>query len=328
MLILPDGRRIGSISGGCLEGDVSRKAWWFTEKGRPSVRVYDTTSNEDAVWEFGLGCNGVIEVMLERVETDATCEALEFLDSCRRSRKPAVMAVAIRAGDSAGVMTGDRLFANECGLLGGALRRRWVELQPHAEQALREKKSRLVCLPGCEVFVEYVGVAPPLVVFGAGHDAIPVVSMAKQLGWQVTVADGRPAYATQARFPQADRVVVMQPGRLLEGIEITHDSVVVMMTHNYEQDKQLLRQILPASPRYLGLLGPAKRAENLFRELGISRGPVDVHAPVGLDIGGDLARSDRAFDRGGNPGRTFGAEWNETPPSTRPDPRAGPRSGR
>ena len=63
MLILRDGRRIGSISGGCLEGDVSRKAWWFTEGGQPSVRVYDTSSDEDAVWEFGLGCNGVVQLI-------------------------------------------------------------------------------------------------------------------------------------------------------------------------------------------------------------------------------------------------------------------------
>src|SRR5512135_3385381 len=86
MLILPDGRRIGSISGGCLEGDVSKKAWWFTEGGRASVRVYDTSSDEDAVWEFGLGCNGVIQVMLERVESPSARLALEFLNSCRASR--------------------------------------------------------------------------------------------------------------------------------------------------------------------------------------------------------------------------------------------------
>ena len=72
MLILPDGRRIGSISGGCLESDISRKAWWFTESGKPVVRVYDTSSDDDAVWEFGLGCNGVIHLMLERVSMPST----------------------------------------------------------------------------------------------------------------------------------------------------------------------------------------------------------------------------------------------------------------
>ena len=79
MLIRRDGQHVGSISGGCLETDVCRKAWWMTESGRPTVRVYDTTSEDDAVWEFGLGCNGVVHVLLERLDSDAARQTLEFL---------------------------------------------------------------------------------------------------------------------------------------------------------------------------------------------------------------------------------------------------------
>jgi len=285
MLILPDGRRVGSISGGCLEGDVSKKAWWFTEGGRASVRVYDTSSDDDAVWEFGLGCNGIIHVLLERVETDASREALEFLDACRSSGKAAVMATVIR-GNS---LTGDRLFVHPDGKTSGILRQSPAarELRPHIEQILREKKSRLVHFNGDEIFVEWIGPPESLLVFGAGHDAVPVVAMAKQLGWNVTVADARPAYASATRFPGADRVVVMRPGRLLADIPITKDSLVVLMTHNYPQDAKLLRDILPLRPRYLGLLGPQKRTEGLFSELGVRMDAVDAHGPMGLDIGAD-----------------------------------------
>jgi xanthine/CO dehydrogenase XdhC/CoxF family maturation factor len=289
MLILPDGTRMGSISGGCLEGDVSRKAWWFTDGGRPSVRIYDTSSDEDAVWEFGLGCNGVIQVMLERVESDSTRQALEFLDACRASRRQAVMATVIRTSRSAQYQVGRRLFIDHAGGSSGGLKGSPLAsgLQPYIEQTVHARKSRLVHMAGCEVFVEWIGPAVPLVVFGAGHDAIPVVQIARQLGWHVTVADGRPSYAASARFPDAHHVVLMKAPDFLAGIDITPESVVVLMTHNFPQDAKLLRQILPARPRYLGLLGPKKRADSLFAELGVRPETVDAHAPVGLDIGAD-----------------------------------------
>src|SRR5690349_4468037 len=101
MLILPGGRRIGSISGGCLEGEITAKAWWYTESGAPALRVYDTTSDEDAVWEFGLGCNGVVQVMLERIYSGPVREMLEFLDGCRRADESAVVATVIRSSSLA-----------------------------------------------------------------------------------------------------------------------------------------------------------------------------------------------------------------------------------
>jgi xanthine dehydrogenase accessory factor len=283
MLILPDGRKIGSISGGCLEGDVSRKAWWFTEGGKPSLRVYDTSSDEEAVWEFGLGCNGVIHVLLERVASSQCHRALAFLENCRSSARTAVVATVIRTYRPCAVETGDRIFpGQEPSPLAS-------DLHPHFEQTLRARESRLVFLQDCEVFIEYATPPPSLVIFGAGHDAIPVATFAKQLGWNVTVADGRPAYATAARFPQADRVVVMRPGDLLAGISITEETLIVMMTHNYPQDGSLLPAILRARPRYLGILGPKKRAERLFTEIGIPMSSANVHAPAGLDIGAETA---------------------------------------
>lgn len=278
MLILPDGRRIGSVSGGCLEGDVAKKAWWFTE-GRPAVRVYDTSSEEDAVWEFGLGCSGVIQVLLERLETESAREAMELLDSCRACRKPAVMATVIRVREGSAARVGDHLFFPATAACD--------DLRPHALAALHERRSRLVHLDDSEVFVEYIGPPPALVIFGAGHDAIPVARIAKELGWHVTVADGRPAYARVERFPLADRVVLTDSGNPLAGIEIDRETCVVLMTHNYPGDGKLLQGILPARPRYLGLLGPKRRTERLFEEIGVSPGADHVHAPVGLDIGAE-----------------------------------------
>jgi xanthine/CO dehydrogenase XdhC/CoxF family maturation factor len=249
MLILPDGRRVGSASGGCLEGDVCRKAWWLTTDGQPALRVYDTMSEDDAVWEFGLGCNGVVHVLLERVDSGAAHGCLEFLEQCLASRCQAVVATVIRATAEGRARVADRLLVagelREGALAGGPVEE---DLLPQVRTCLRERKGRLVRLEDCEVFLEWVGPPAPLVVFGAGHDAIPLVAFAKQLGWHVTVADVRPAYARPDRFAGVDRVV--------------------LMTHNYPLDLKLLPPILEAAPRYIGLLGPNKRTDRLFAELG------------------------------------------------------------
>jgi xanthine dehydrogenase accessory factor len=288
MLILPDGRRIGTVSGGCLEKDVSKKAWWFTEGGKPAVRVFDTSSSDDAVWEFGLGCNGSVHVLFERVESAETREMLRFLVTHRAARRGAVVATVVAAGTASRAQVGQRLLVEVAGACGGSLAGSEIEPEIRARAAVSvlRQKSCLAHLGDCDVFVEWVGPPVPLVVFGAGHDAIPLVKFAKELGWHVTVADGRANYAKASRFPDADRVVVTGREDLLAGIEITRDSFVVLITHNYPMDLKLVERILPNQPRYLGLLGPKARGEKLLAEAGM---PVHggVHAPVGLDLGSD-----------------------------------------
>jgi xanthine/CO dehydrogenase XdhC/CoxF family maturation factor len=118
-------------------------------------------------------------------------------------------------------------------------------------------------------------------------DTTRLVRIAKQTGWRVTVADGRANFARPERFPQADRVLLLKGADPLATLDIGPDTLVVLMTHSYPQDRGLLQQILPLSPRYLGLLGPASRTERLFAELGDSACSVNLHAPVGLDLGGE-----------------------------------------
>jgi xanthine/CO dehydrogenase XdhC/CoxF family maturation factor len=289
MLILADGRRIGTVSGGCLEGDVSKKAWWFTEDGRPAVRAYDTSSDDDAVWEFGMGCNGVVTVLFERVDSAETQETLRFLATHRALRRGAVIATVVAASPASRARIGERLLVEAAGACGGSLRGSPLEAEilARATVCFLHQKSCLVHLAGCDVFVEWIGAPVPLVVFGAGHDAIPLVKFAKELGWHVTVADGRPNYAQASRFPDADRIVFLRREDLLAGIEITRESMVVLMTHNYPMDVKLVERILRGKPRYLGLLGPRARGEKLLAEAGQPVHGVDVHAPVGLDLGSD-----------------------------------------
>jgi xanthine dehydrogenase accessory factor len=281
MLMIPDGRRIGSISGGCLEGEISRKAWWLTESGKPVVRSYDTTSDGDAVWEFGLGCNGVVHVLLERIDTPAATATMRFLSELRRAGSAGVVATVIGPPERAG----ERVLIHETENFASASQLARA-IRNHAQEALRVRKSRLLHLPDADVFMEWVGPAQELVVFGAGHDAVPLVSLAAGMGWKVTVADGRPAYAKADRFPGAHKVVLMRNHDLLEDIPIGRTTAVVMVTHNYPLDTLLLPGIVARDPLYLGMLGPQSRAEKLINDLGLEA-PASLHAPAGLDIGSD-----------------------------------------
>ena len=282
MLIGGDGTRIGTISGGCLEGDVVRKAAWWTAAGDPVLRVYDTMSGEDdAAWEFGLGCNGRIHVLLERMECAATQALLEHLDQCQSARRETVVATVLRSDDGCAYRTGDHFFA---GSLSGS-----VGVQ--AAEALCQKRSRLFRLPEADFFLEYAAPPQQLVIFGAGHDALPVVAAAASLGWSVTVADVRSGYAKAERFPGAARVVTLPASGDISSLEIGPDAAVLLMTHNYPLDTRLLPLVWPLAPRYLGLLGPWRRTGKLFAEVGIEPRGANLFAPVGLDLGGESPES-------------------------------------
>jgi xanthine/CO dehydrogenase XdhC/CoxF family maturation factor len=140
------------------------------------------------------------------------------------------------------------------------------------------------------IFMERIAAPQRLFVLGAGDDARPLVSMAALLGWSVTVMDGRTQLARAERFPEAERVVSPSSAELME---IRPKDAVVLMTHSYEQDRELLAAVLPLRPRYLGLLGARHRSSLLVSEVAKKLGwsvaacCEQIYAPVGLDLGGD-----------------------------------------
>jgi xanthine dehydrogenase accessory factor len=292
MLILPDGQHIGSISGGCLEGDVCQKAWWLTQDTKPALRVYDSMSDDDAVWEFGLGCNGVVQVLLERIDSPDVDESLRYIEASRSNRTPVVIATVISTSPASSLKVGSRLMLDDThvsGSLAGTKHRN--TFCERARIALREGTNRTVKLEGHQLFIEAIQPPLPLVIFGAGPDAIPLVSLAKWLGWFVVVADGRPAYARPDRFAQADRVVLTSADDPTGSIGIDHGTAVILMTHNYLQDRKLLECIVPLVPRYLGVLGPRIRTLRLLEHLDPTMDSSELHAPIGLDIGAETPES-------------------------------------
>jgi len=300
MLIPDEGEPVGMVSGGCLESDLAERARAVLESGEARTVVYDMRSPDDIVWGLGLGCNGEVRVLLERLAPGSTPGHLAFLDDCSRARRAGVVVTVFEGSEELEGAVGRHLTFDETGTASGSigetrLRSAVVE---DARRALADRRSavRHYEIEGgrAEALVEYVAPVVSLLVFGAGNDALPLVEFAKTLAWRVTVADDRPAFARPERFPGADAVKLVGFDALDRGeLPIDAHTAVIAMTHHFLHDLALMRFLLPTAAPYLGFLGPRQRTENLLEELA-KQGlhPVAdqlgrLYGPVGLDIGAE-----------------------------------------
>ncbi len=294
MLLTSGGARAGTISGGCLEAEVAKKAWWLSAAG-PVIERYSSFFDDEEPMPYGLGCGGTVWVLLEQGE--AARAVVAALSRVRSERRPALVVTAAegRSGTRlVRMVAGERLYS-----AGGAITEQVMA------GVLERRSSELVTGGDGDLFVEFVAPPPGLFVFGAGDDAQPLAAFADALGWQVTVADGRSHLARRERFPQAmTRVIDYKAGVLVEGkdnLDPGPDDLAVLLTHSYEQDRAILAALLPRPLAYLGVLGPRRRTERLVRDLQSSKqdrapGPLAataaqsmarIRTPVGLDLGGD-----------------------------------------
>jgi xanthine/CO dehydrogenase XdhC/CoxF family maturation factor len=271
LLIAANGDYAGSVSGGCLEAEVVRKARWLTRHGAV-VERYSTLFDDTAEIPFGLGCGGTVELLLEPADTPEFAVLMAALEASLQGEASVVETV---------LPTPDRVM------------RRMVQAAGcDVEDAVADREQGDRTAAG--YFVEQIEPPQRLVIFGAGDDAQPLVSMAALLGWNVVVVDRRPQWAKAERFPEAERVVC---SAAMDGIAVSGRDVVVIMTHSYEQDRVWLTGVLPVGPRYLGLLGARHRSALLVAEsaalLGwsVERACAGLFAPVGLDLGGDGAEA-------------------------------------
>ncbi len=290
LVVAGDGEAVGNISGGCLEGDVVRTAGEVLASGRPRLLHFDLTADDEVVWGWGLGCNGVIEVLVEPA-SDALASVAALRSARREDRSLAL--VTVLDGDHLGA----RLIVHpdgrtEAGLghdhLDGAARRQGL-------QALAAGTSRTLALAGSRtrIFVEVF--LPPLrlLVCGAGHDAIPLVAAGAGLGWRVEVVDDRPGFLTAKRFPGAQRLVRAEPAEAAVAAGVDGRTYAVVMSHNFLRDQDYLRSLVLSEVAYVGMLGPRARLDQLLDGLaaeGIVPVPEvreRVYGPAGLDIGAE-----------------------------------------
>lgn len=298
MLIERDGNTIGTVSGGCLEADIIERAHNLTENAAPAIVVYDTTKDDDRIFGLGMGCRGVVRILLEPA---AGNKGLTFISECSKGRKRAVMATLIGKTNGAGPPVATRYFFPNGGATSNSHDERsqdpdlYRRLAGDAEFAIKHNRSAAKTYQTTdgelEFFVEVIDPPTSVLIFGAGHDARPLAKIAKELGWRVSIFDHRPALATSGRFPTADEVVIARPEHLVDDIFGDAGAVGVVMTHNQETDRESLFRLLNSKCRYIGVLGPKTRTRSLIDDLRNAGRQFDearldvLHAPIGLDIG-------------------------------------------
>jgi xanthine/CO dehydrogenase XdhC/CoxF family maturation factor len=294
MLIRDDGRWIGSISGGCLEGDALRKARKVMREGIPHLEVYDTMDDENNSLGVGLGCNGIIDVLIEPIDTDIADHPVEWLRKISSVKDKAAMATVFSSSHES-IAVGSKVCLREDGSLLGGSDLLGKVLLPDLKKVLQNNKAAVNTYleNQLEVFIEILEPSINLVIFGAGFDARPVTSIAHTLGWNVTVSDECIAHIAPANFPEADQVVFCKRDEVHVDMSFDPYTAAVLMSHSYEYDLSVLRQILPTSVEYIGILGPKKRYDKMVKALkkeGITLSGKDkgrIHSPVGLDIGAE-----------------------------------------
>src|SRR3954451_18565805 len=264
MLILPDGSRIGAVSGGCLEGELCRRAHWWTSESPAVVKTFDTSTHEDNQG-FGLGCGGGIDLLLERLEThNSTTHPMLAQERVTESREAAALAVVLEATARSGLRVGER-FVREHALYPevAALLRRAVETGYSFTSELHEGKRA-----GCRVFFEVLPPRVQMLVCGAGTDAQPMVAQAAALGWSVIVLDQRADFARATRFPEAARVIVAKDAAAFDGLRLDARTAAIVMSHSFSQDTFFLESLLRRPLGYLGALGSRRRTLDLLARLG------------------------------------------------------------
>lgn len=292
MLITEDGQLTGAISGGCLEGDALRKARMVILQQEALLVTYDTMDDDDAKLGVGLGCNGIIHILIEPIN-DLQTNPISLLKAVIASRGYSVLVTLFSVEDRKAPQPGFCLC-----LANGQTIPQGLDILPYkneiledAKNALYNRRSAITYYLGYTAFVECVKPLISLVILGAGNDVIPLTQIAAILGWNITVVDGRPNYAIAQRFPSAKKMVVAKPESVLDKLELNEWTAFVLMTHNYNYEIAFLKELLPLHPFYIGILGPKKKLERMTGELEqngttiTERNLETIHGPVGLDIG-------------------------------------------
>jgi xanthine dehydrogenase accessory factor len=299
MLVSEDGQLTGAISGGCLEGDALRKALQVITENRTRLITYDTNDEDDAKLGLGLGCNGIIQVLIEPIDRSDILNPVELLRQALEKREPAVLVTLFNLSDKRKEQPGTCLLVKPDKILESSNVIHKDTLIRNAKEVLADQRS---CFKNYTVdntaiiaFIEFIPVSTSIVIAGAGNDVMPLVQMSQLLGWDVTVVDGRNNLVKKERFPPGCQVLLTRPEDILKQVTIDNKTVFVLMTHNYNYDLHMIKELISRNAVYIGLLGPRTKRERIIEELEqngmklTTAQLASIHGPVGLDIGAETA---------------------------------------
>ncbi|HEX8061217.1 MAG TPA: XdhC family protein, partial [Cyclobacteriaceae bacterium] len=268
MLITDDGRWVGSISGGCLEGDALRKARQVMIENKAITVTYDTNEDSNQSLGIGLGCNGIIDVLIE-----PAADAIGLYSAIENIEQPVALATAF---------DGRKFLVHTDSIPNNSIEERLSSL-------FGTRQSRTETIDGVDVFLELIQPGIKLIIFGGGFDARPVSQLAKSLGWEVEVTDECVAHIAPLFFPDADKLSLCQREFIDRDFNITPYTACVLMSHNYEYDRDVLKKLVKTKAPYIGIMGPRKRFDKMLSDgVLLADDHVNrIHSPIGLDIGAE-----------------------------------------
>ncbi|MCX4856263.1 XdhC family protein [Streptomyces canus] len=290
-----EGDAVGSISGGCVEGAVHELCRQVLhDRGAPR-RASFGYSDDDA-FAVGLTCGGELDVLVQRIDPTTRPHLVDALTEVVHSRPAAVAQVVDGPDEFLGSTLG--VFGDDhsaYGRVDGGPADRAVA--DRARALLRAGRTARVDIggtgDGCpehlSVLVHVAAARPRMLIFGAVDFAAALSQAGRFLGYRVTVCDARPVFATPARFPHADEVIVDWPHRYLERTEVDERTAVCVLTHDAKFDIPLLRLALDLPAAYVGAMGSRRTHDErlrLLREQGVTDDDVArLRSPIGLDLG-------------------------------------------
>ncbi|WP_156308905.1 XdhC family protein [Sphingobacterium endophyticum] len=295
MLVTEDGQLTGAISGGCLEGDALKKAVLAIHQKSNKLITYDTSNPDDVEFGVQLGCNGIVHILFEYIDKNATQNPISLLEKTIENRNKSVITTIFslekrnkQIGTVGFVRNQELILLNSEGISESGL-------MNFSSKVLEKKQNILSTVSSNEILLQYIPPQTTLIIAGAGNDVKPLVETASILGWKTIITDGRVTHAQKKRFPKADEVLFAKPEEIIDKIEIDESTIFVLMTHNYNYDLALLKLIIHQPVKYIGLLGPKTKLDRMIDDVkssGINVGDEELnklYGPVGLDIGAETS---------------------------------------
>jgi xanthine/CO dehydrogenase XdhC/CoxF family maturation factor len=293
MLVLDNGTYLGGISGGCLEGDALRRAQKAIAQKKPSIVTYDTTEDDDAQIGVGLGCNGIIDVLFTPLDGKDENNPVKIISTLTETREPKIV-VAITGGPDESDLLGKTILYENDEQFARAFPIDQIvyEVLNDIHHCLNKQTSATLTYKTAKdneikIFIEVIMPVTHLVLYGGNYDVYPLVRVAKELGWNITVV---------MNIHKADRSLFTTANQVLhsKGEErplIDNYTAIILMAHDYKTDFNNLQYTLTTKAKYIGLLGPRKRTQKMFDEMDYEGNPVSqedmqrIFSPAGLDIG-------------------------------------------
>lgn len=268
MLINDLGQYYGLLSGGCLESDIMRQARRCWDNLQNRIVEYDMREEEDLAWQLGIGCGGMVKILLQPVNASNDYLKLDALNTLISKREHVYYQQKINEGTP---------------------QNKLLPINP------TEPMSRpyIKTLEGYQVFTQRLGPAPLIAIFGAGVDAKPVVAIAGELGWEVILIDPRMGYAKSEHFMKASQIIRAPLETLNKASWLSQIDAALVLTHNIKLDAAALKLLQASNAKYIGLLGPIHRTDRVLEHIDMSRNDLTkpLANPVGLRLGGELPES-------------------------------------